>query len=81
LKWVLARLSSLQAARPPSVAELESEITTRCIQFSAKRVESYTKWLLKNIKTTRCGEQSSQTAEGRLHSRPSSQVYAADRSI
>jgi hypothetical protein len=50
LIWIFARLNCLYAAKPISIAQLEDEITTWCIDFSSSRIKIYSTWLLQAIR-------------------------------
>ena len=66
LNWVLSSLNSLYAAEPESTSALKNKIWTRCITFSCSRIETYTAWLLHDIKEAREAVKQAISSEGRI---------------
>lgn len=62
VEWILSRLNNLYEADLEETVRIENDITTRCIEFSSARINTYVTFLLKDLKKarppelTKCGE-------------------------
>lgn len=54
LAWILACLNRLYASSPISAAQLQEEITARCIDLSSNRIKTYLTFLLQAIRKGKC---------------------------
>ena len=65
LLWIFGRLNKLCGARADIQDDVRAEITTRCIQFSAKRVKAYASWLVKSVRKVKQSLAGSRNWEGK----------------
>lgn len=62
VEWILSRLNNLYDVDLEETVRIENNITTRCIEFSSARINTYVTFLLKDLKKarppelTKCGE-------------------------
>ena len=64
LTWIFAQLNRLYVGDTIPVLELENLITTHCINFSSRRIKTYTTWLLRCIRKAMRAMNKMMTSEG-----------------
>lgn len=69
IEWLFESLRPFYATPSVSTAQIKDQIFVRCVEFSSKRVKTYTTWLLQNIREARRATRAKKTSEGECRAR------------